>query len=355
MAFSMKVAGAKKIKIRQRILLAFSAVLFFSYLLTGVAISVALRLFAIEGDLAYHDIYTEAARVVGRANFAALSLIAIMFIVAVAVTYFLSNSLTRPIEKLGEFAHRIGEGDFTPNSYEFNEAELEDLNTALNKSAKQLATYDSEQKAFFQNASHELRTPLMSIQCYAEGVSFGIMEPKSACDTILHETEKLSDLVTDLLYISKIDNITVAYTTTTIDLSELIKSSAARQEAMAAKRQISFSFDFPDTFVPYDCIGELLSRAVDNLISNAIRYASSEIILSCHKKAEHIEIRVTDDGPGIAPDAISHVFERFYKGADGVHGIGLAIVKSIVEQHGGRVTAKNGIDGGAVFSIILPA
>ena len=350
-------ATKRKIKIRQRILLAFSAVLFFSYLLTGVAVSFALRLFSVEGTLdlhVYQNVYDEASRIVGRANLASLGLIAIMFIVAVIVTYFLSNSLTRPIEKLGKFAQQIGDGDFTPSDLEFNEVELEDLNVALNKSARKLAAYDSEQKAFFQNASHELRTPLMSIQCYAEGVSFGIMEPKAACETILRETEKLSDLVTDLLYISKIDNITAAYDTIDTDIPTLIRSCAARQEAVAAKRQISFSFDFPDTAIYCNCVRELLSRAIDNLISNAVRYAKSEITLSCHKKTGHIEINVADDGDGIAPDAISHVFERFYKGDDGIHGIGLSIVKSIAEQHGGYVTAKNSNDSGAVFSMILP-
>jgi len=347
----------KKTRIRAKLLKAFSAVLFFSFLLTGIIFNFAIRLFAVEGEInlyAYQNMYAETSRVIGRVGIISVILISVMFLVAIVVTYFLANSLTRPIEKLGEFALHIGHGDFTPSDFQFRELELEDLNTALNKSVKQLAEYDSEQKAFFQNASHELRTPLMSIKCYAEGISFGIMEPKSASETILQETDNLADLVTDLLYISKIDNITTAYQMTEVDLRELIRDSATRQEAVAAKRQIRFVFDFDETPIRYACVGELIARAMDNLISNAIRYAASEITLSCHGKANHIEIRIADDGGGIAPDLLPHIFERFTKGAGGNHGIGLSIVKTIVEQRGGEIAAGNRTEGGAEFIIRLP-
>ena len=347
----------KKTKIRRRILAAFSAVLFFSFALTGVIFNIAIRLFAVDREynlIAYNNIYDETARIVSRTGIILFVLISIMFVVAVIVTYFLSNSITQPIEKLGKFALNIGRGSFAPNNFDFKDMELDALNTALNNSVKQLAVYDSEQKAFFQNASHELRTPLMSIKCYAEGIAFGLMEPKQASETILQETDKLSDLVTDLLYISKIDNITTAYRSAETDLTEVIRDCTARQQAMADKRQIRFTFDFGEDTVLYKCITELISRAVDNLLSNAIRYAVSEITLSCHRTRDHIIIRIADDGGGIDPESLPYVFERFYKGTNGNHGIGLSIVKSIVTQHGGYVTAENSNKGGAVFTITLP-
>jgi len=343
----------KPTKIRIKILKAFSVVLFFSFLLTGVIFNIVIRV-AVE-DHNPLTRYYDTTGIVGRAGLILVVLVAIMFAVTVIVTYFLAKSITRPIEQLGKFALRIGDGNFMPNDFMFREKELEDLNIALNKSAKQLSIYDNEQKTFFQNASHELRTPLMSIKCYAEGISFGIIEPVKASETILHETDKLSDLVTDLLYISKIDNITTVYKTIEVDLPALIKDCAARQEAMAEKNNVHFSFDFDVEPILYKCVSELISRAIVNLISNAIRYAASEIVLSCHKTASGIEIRVTDDGPGIEPELMPHVFERFYKGKNGNHGIGLAIVKSIVEQQGGHIIAENiGENGGAMFTITLP-
>jgi len=283
-----------------------------------------------------------------------IGIVFLLFVITSIVTLFLSNSITRPIEKLGVLASKIGDGDFTPIDYAFMDEEFESLNTALNNSAKQLAVYDSEQKAFFQNVSHELRTPLMSIQCQAEGISFGLMEPKKASETILSEITRLSDLVTDILYISKIDNITTVYKTTKADLLEIMRSCKQRQQLVAEKKGIRISFDFNESSVEYECADELIIRAVDNLISNAIRYASAEIILSCKKSLNLITISVTDDGCGIEPECLPHVFERFYKGNNGNHGIGLAIVKSIVEQHQGNITVKNNTNGGAEFVITLP-
>jgi len=300
------------------------------------------------------------ADVTGLISFAAtinmffIVLICVMFVGTVIVTFFLSNTITRPIEKLGIFASKIGRGDFSPNDFSFKDEEFDKLNIALNNSAKQLSIYDSEQKAFFQNVSHELRTPLMSIQCQAEGISFDLMEPKKASETIIQEIQRLSNLVTDLLYISKIDNITTVYHAAKTDLLEIIRSCAWRQQPVAEKKGIRFLTNFNETTVEYECVGELISRAVENLISNAIRYASSEITLSCYKFPDYITINVTDDGCGIGPESMPHIFERFYKGNGGNHGIGLSIVKSIVEQHHGKITAKNIINGGAEFTIELP-
>jgi len=339
----------KKVKIRERILAAFTSVLFFSFLLIGILTSIVSWLFA-HGERGYPQI-VGTPRILGATGIMQLILVCVMFIVAVVVTYFLAKSLTRPIEKLGEFAQGIGHGNFEPNNFEFREIELEKLNLALNKSVKQLGEYDSQQKTFFQNASHELRTPLMSIKCYAEGVTFGIMEPKQACETILLEADKLADLVTDLLYISKIDNITTAYNYTNANLCDLLKAAAARQESVAEKNNIRLIFDFDATPVYLNCVGELISRAMDNLISNAIRYANAEIVLGCRKTADSIVLSVKDDGKGVSSEALPRLFERFYKGADGVHGIGLSIVKSVAEQQGGRVKAENAANGGAIFTI----
>jgi signal transduction histidine kinase len=283
-----------------------------------------------------------------------IGLVCVLFIITNIVTFFLSNSITRPIEKLSVFASKIGHGDFTPVDFQFKDKEFESLNIALNNSAKQLGIYDNEKKAFFQNVSHELRTPLMSIQCQAEGISFGLMEPKKASETILFETQRLSDLVADLLYISKIDNITTVYKTTSVNLPEIIRSCAQRQELVAEKKGIRFTFDFIETTVEYECAGELISRAVDNLISNAIRYASTEIVLSCNRDQNQITICVADNGCGIEPDCLPFIFERFYKSNGGNHGIGLSIVKSIAEQHHGSITAKNKTNGGAEFIMTLP-
>jgi signal transduction histidine kinase len=179
------------------------------------------------------------------------------------------------------------------------------------------------------------------------------MEPKKASETILLETARLNEMVKDLLYISKIDNITSAFTATSVNLIEIIRECARRHQAVAEKKQVKFPFAFEQDTVYFDCVDELISRAIENLISNAIRYAKSEIIISCTKIMDKIEICVKDDGAGIGEKTLPHIFERFYKGEDGDYGIGLSIVKSIIEQHGGGIKAENTNDGGAVFTAVL--
>jgi len=333
-----------KTLIRKRILWAFISVLFFSFALTGVLFNILIRL-RLPGD----DYYGAAPNT-GTIGIILLMLVSVMFIVAVIGTFFLAQSITHPIKKLERFALNIGHGGFETNEYEFIDIELDNLNIALNKAVKQIKAYDSEQKNFFQNASHELRTPLMSIKVYAEGIMYDVMEPKKAAETILDETDRLSDLVTDLLYIAKIDNAATVYTAETVDLAQLIKDRTSRLEALAEKNGIKFVLDLAD--LQYNCVQDLLSRAVDNLVSNAIRYAKSEIAVTCRKQGSSIQIIVADDGDGIDAEALPHVFERFYKGKGGNTGVGLSIVKSIANQHNGYVTAEN--NNGAIFTITLP-
>ena len=343
----------EKTEIRKRLLKGFAIILFFSYLFNWFILTLVARILDAR-EVVYDRPPISIVPFLGENHIITILSMSLMFLIAVAVTFFLADSLTRPIKQLADFASKIGKGDFNQNNFEFREKELEELNIALNNSAKQLSIYDSEQKTFFQNASHELRTPLMSIKCYAEGISFGIMDSKEAADTILKETDRLSGLVTNLLYISKLDNITKAFTPTEADLVKIITSSVERHQALADKKNIRFTLNFKEEHVNYNCVSELISRAVDNLISNAIRYANSEITISCVKTRSFIEIKVADDGKGIEEEAKPHLFERFYKGSDGNHGIGLSIVKTIIEQHKGKITAKNNEDGGAVFNIILP-
>jgi len=332
-------------------LIAFTVVLFISFTLIGTIFNIAITMSSDGPEIALAE--TDALE--GRVRLILIVIVSVVFAVSLIASYFLSNSITKPIEKLGEFATNIGKGEFIPNDFDFNELELENLNKALNKSVQQLSVYDSEQKAFFQNASHELRTPLMSIKCYAEGISVGIMDPKKASETILEETDRLSDLVSNVLCLSQVDSIKTAYDTEKTDLIEIIIDCVNRQQALADQKQIQFIYDFGDSSIFCNCSKPLMKRALDNLVSNAIRYASKEIMISCHERDGFAIICVLDDGDGISPEVLPHVFERFYKGPGGIHGIGLSMVKSIVEQHNGTITAKNNEDGGAELTIMLPS
>ena len=311
---------------------------------------------ALPGELERHTIFyvnvTDLQRFTRSVNILLLYLACLIWLVAVVVTGFLAGSLAWPLHVLRDFAKRIGSGDFTPNSISFTSEEFEALNQSLNHTAKQLAKYDNDQKTFFQNVSHELRTPLMTIESYAEGIKYGIMDPVKSSQTILEATGRLSDMVGDILYISRIDNITVPPMEQT-DLNMLIQERINFQRPLAESKDLTIIFEPTADSIIINCAVSYMERALDNLISNALRFAKSVITVECGRAGNQILIRVIDDGPGFEPEILPHVFERFYKGKNGLTGIGLSVVRSIVEQHKGFATAENG-KSGAILTISIP-
>ena len=208
------------------------------------------------------------------------------------------------------------------------------------------------QQTFFQNASHELKTPLMAIQGYAEGIQAGVMDTGSAAEVILAESDRMTGLVDELLDISKIDMGRQQLTLSEMDVRELLYDSIRAVEPAAAGG-ITITPDFPETPVMVSCDDTRLRRAVTNILSNGVRYARSELRLTCRADKRYVTIRIQDDGDGIAEADLPHIFDRFYMGRSGKSGIGLALTKEIIHLHKGTIRARNG-DTGAVFEISIP-
>ena len=209
------------------------------------------------------------------------------------------------------------------------------------------------QQTFFQNASHELKTPLMAIQGYAEGIQAGVMDTASAAEVILAESDRMTELVDELLDISKIDMGRQQLALSEMDVRELLYDSIRAVEPTAAAGGITITPDFPETPIMVSCDDTRLRRAVTNILSNGVRYAHSQLRLTCRTEKRHVTIRIQDDGDGIAEEDIPHIFDRFYMGKSGKSGIGLALTKEIIHLHKGTIRAYNG-DTGAVFEISIP-
>ena len=208
------------------------------------------------------------------------------------------------------------------------------------------------QQTFFQNASHELKTPLMAIQGYAEGIQAGVMDTGGAADVILEESDRMTELVEELLDISKIDMGRQRLTLSETDIRELLYDGIRAVEPIAAGG-IAIVPDFPEKPVMVSCDDTQLRRAVTNILSSGVRYARSELRLACRADKRHVTIRIQDDGDGIAEEDIPHIFDRFYMGRSGKSGIGLALTKEIIHLHRGTIRAYNG-ETGAVFEISIP-
>ena len=290
---------------------------------------------------------------------AALLAIVIAGIFSIMMTYPLIFST----QKLSRFARRVAKGDFKPLRGHIVSKELSELGDVMNQMAYKLEESDLEQKTFFQNASHELRTPLMSIQGYAEGLKYGVFESdedrENAIDVIIDETGRLSGLVENLLSISKMDmsksgNYEVKKQK--IEVRRICDTiiDRVRGNFIHEDKGILNDIKIKNTYI-YGNENDLI-RCLENIFSNCLRYCKTAVTFKCYKSEDgsNVVFEISDDGPGIAPEVAEHLFERFSKGADGKHGIGLALALAIAEEHGGTVNAHNKPEGGACFEITIP-
>lgn len=276
----------------------------------------------------------------------------IAWILTIFTTLFLSEKISKPIKKIGKFAKQIGDGNFTQSDMEFEDKELDELLKVMNKSAEYLEKYDKEQQIFFQNISHELRTPLMSMMGYAEAIKYDVMEKNKACDIIIEEGDKLKEMIEELLYISRMESISQETRLSNCDLREILSSCVESKQATAINSNINLICDFDDKQLMCMCDEKSIRRVFLNIIENALRYAKSEIIISCKLTDGKIIITITNDGENIKSKDMPYIFDRFYKGDKGKSGIGLSIVKSIIEKHKGDIYCENTTNG-VKFTIIL--
>ena len=208
------------------------------------------------------------------------------------------------------------------------------------------------QKWFFQNVSHELKTPMMAVQGCAEGIHTGVLNPVEASGVILEEAEQMSDLVEELLTLSRLESGQANAEFHSMDVREVLYDCLRSTEQLAEQRKLCITPCFDEKPVLVNCDEVQLRRAFSNIIINALRYAKEEIRIECKADRGKAIVRICDDGEGIAPELLPHIFDRFFSTRKGGAGIGLSLAKEIVTLHKGTISASN--DGGAVFEISLP-
>ena len=301
--------------------------------------------------LTYVDV-TSLLSLTGRINLMLLIVILTAVILSVFLSRIFAGTVAKPVQMLSSFAHEIGHGDLRQQEFSFHDIEFDDLAVSMNHMVSDLNEARQKQEIFFQNVSHELRTPLTSIRGNAEGIVYGVMEPQAAAKVILSESNKLSGMVEDILYLSRMSKAAPEGTVEPLDLREVLDLCVSEQHVEAERRGISFNFSFDEDPVLVPIRAQDAQRLFGNLLSNAIRYAKEQITLTCRTENGSVFVSVADDGPGIPAEDLPHIFERFYKGKGGKHGIGLAIAQAVAESCRGTLSAHN--DGGAVFEVTFP-
>lgn len=288
-------------------------------------------------------------------NLILLSILCVTSIIAFIISRELSKRISNPILNLSNYAKQIGERQYSVPNIKFDADEIGELGDTMKTMAEKLYAYDNTIKTFLQNASHELRTPLMSIQGYAEGIKYGVIENSSkAVEVIIEESKRITGIVEDLLYLSKIDSFQEILNLDVINGEDLLKSCIERVKGIAIEKQIEIQLMLGCEEVYFSGDEDKLSRAIINILGNSLRYAKTNVKIILDKSLEQVQIKIKDDGIGFEEKDLESIFERFYKGKGGNYGLGLSITKTIVEKHGGTIIAENHVEGGALFKIILP-
>jgi two-component system, OmpR family, sensor histidine kinase CssS len=286
-------------------------------------------------------------------NFVLVMVLIVSTIIAIGITLSLSKKISAPLVNAAKATHKVALGEYGIVLDDSDCSEVNALITGLNTMSKKLQASQEAQRSFLQNASHELRTPLMSIQGYAEGLSNGVFsETKEIADLISKESHRLNRLVDELLTLSRIESGNYTSDMQVVNLCDSMKDYIQRANGYALMEKKQIELDSPQEPLLIKVDDDLLFRAVYNVLTNAIKYASSKVIVTLSGNQSEVQISIKDDGEGLAQKDIPHLFDRFYKGPKGNFGLGLAIAKTSLEMLNGKISAEN--KDGALFIITLP-
>jgi len=294
-------------------------------------------------------------------GFASLLALAIAFV----TVYYMIYQVTKPLRQMSYATKRYASGDF---SYRVNikgDDELAELASGFNTMAKDLATLESSRRSFVANVSHELKTPMTTIGGFIDGMLDGTIEEDKRpyyLEIVSDEIKRLSRLVTSMLNMSKIEAGELNLNPRRFDISELIFKTMLAFEQLIEKKDINVSgLDQIDSvFLSAD--EDMINQVVYNLVDNAVKFTPQygSIHISAYTDKDKAIVKIRNTGTGISSEEIGRVFERFYKvdkarsydikGA----GLGLYIVKSIIELHGGNISVSSIQNQYTEFAFMLP-
>ena len=285
-------------------------------------------------------------------------------LVGIALSFLFTWLITRPIQQLTLAARKVAAGDFSCHVSHKTDDEIGEVSDAFNTMTEQLEKKETSRRQFLADIAHELRNPLSIVQGNLEAWLDGVISPTTgAIAPVYDEVVLLSRLITDLRDLSLAEAGQLKLSRSATELSEFISSQIVSVQSHCQERQISISVEIPSelplVFIDKDRIRQVLH----NLIDNALRYTPAGGVIrigASHETSGLVMVSVSDSGSGIAAENLPFVFDHFYKAdrsrqrGHGGAGIGLAMVKQIVELHDGKVWVESKNGKGSTFYFTLP-
>ena len=372
-------------KLKTRIILGFTMIilmplLLFAATLYGFSQSQAQKAQAVtESDGTVYDIsITDSADSQGRVHVMAkdlfISAFVILISVALVVGLWVYRSIAVPLVKLKKATQNIKEGnlDFVldvEGKDEFSELcqDFEEMRRRLKESTEEKSLIEKENKELISNISHDLKTPITAVKGYVEGIMDGVADTPEKMDryvrTIYNKTNEMDHLINELTFYSKIDTNRIPYTFSKLNVEDYFADCAEEVGLELETRGIELVYaNYVEKDVMVIADGEQIRRVIHNIISNAIKYMDKPkgiIQIRIKDVGDFIQIEIEDNGKGIGPKDLPYIFDRFYRtdvsrnSSKGGSGIGLSIVKKILEDHGGKVWATSRLGIGTIMYFVL--
>ncbi|MCI8400856.1 MAG: HAMP domain-containing histidine kinase [Lachnospiraceae bacterium] len=303
-----------------------------------------------------------------------LMLVLLLVMAALVLSMWIYRAIIRPLSKLQQATREIKKGnlDFELDITEQDEIgqlclDFEEMRQRLKDTAEEKLQYDMENKELISNISHDLKTPITAIKGYCEGIMDGVASSPERMDkyirTIYNKANDMDRLIDELTFYSKIDTNKIPYVFTKLDISTYFADCVEELTMELEAKNITLNFYNyvePDTVIIADT--EQLKRVVNNIVSNSVKYLDKRrglLIIRLKDVGDFVQVEIEDNGRGISQKDLPNVFDRFFRAdssrnsAQGGSGIGLSIVKKIIEDHGGKIwaTSKEGI--GTVMHFVL--
>lgn len=327
---------------------------------------------AFERHLAQMRIGTDSAAIAKDLflNFRAAVREALLFaamaaaLVAVLMSLFISRRIVAPIDSMARASRRIAKGQYSERVPVVGQDQLAGLGLAFNEMAHALEDTEQKRRDLIADVAHELKTPLASIKGYMEGLIDGVLAANQETFGLIHrEASRLQRLVQDLEELSRLEAGRAQLRPRRVSLERLVVSVVERLRPQFLDKNIAGAVTMPPTPPEILVDEDRISQVLLNVLGNALQYTPSggAVSINARQEGPFVRLSIADTGAGIAPEHLSHVFERFYRvdksrsRAGGGTGIGLTIAKHIVDAHGGRMWAESeGAGRGATFYFTVP-
>ena len=298
----------------------------------------------------------------------------ILVFTALSVGLWIYRSIAVPLVKLKKATQNIKEGnlDFVlevEGKDEFSQLcqDFEEMRKRLKESTEEKILMDKENKELISNISHDLKTPITAVKGYVEGIMDGVADTPEKMDryvrTIYNKTNEMDHLINELTFYSKIDTNRIPYTFSKLNVEDYFSDCAEELGLEMETRGIELVYaNYVEKGVQVIADGEQIRRVIHNIVSNAIKYMEKPrgiIQLRVKDVGDFIQVEIEDNGKGIAAKDLPYIFDRFYRtdvsrnSSKGGSGIGLSIVKKIMEDHGGKVWATSRLGIGTIMYFVL--